>query len=283
MAADGRAKVQALDSSTLRRFESLAPSALAARESGGRASAWASAGVAVASGLGGLLAAYAFGGSRLLAVAYLFWVVWVGAFGDLLRWLLFRRAVRRMAERISEERYVWCVVDALRRGKDRFVQDHAAPYRPGIGLLVDFGLGGAGTIALLGMLDDNLIDEAFHGSAEDLQRTLVGWGLAFLLVPLVNLAGLALDATRVRRAHGHAEVRIDSGARGLGVFVLVFPVIALQSLGIAPLDALLVAGNAGLLLVGAIGLVGAAVMAREAHWLRVHLAARGQGGAPPAP
>jgi hypothetical protein len=171
----------------------------------------------------------------------------------------------------------------LRHGKDRFAQDHAAAYRPGIGLLVDFGLGGAGTIALLGMVEGNLVDESFGGPPEDALRSLAGWALAFLLVPLVNGAALVLDAARVRRAHGHAEVRIDSGARGLGVFLLVFPVIALQSLGVAPLDALLVAGNAGLLLVGAVGLVGAAVMAREARWLRAHLAARSQGASPSGP
>lgn len=273
--------MQALDSSTLGRFESLAPAALAARESGGQASAWAAGGIAVASGLGGLVAAYAFDGSRVAAVAYLFWVVWVGAFGDLLRWLLFRRAVRRMAERISEERYVWCVVDALRRGRDRFVQEHAAPYRPGIGLLVEFGLGAAGTIALLGMLDDhNLVDEFFDGTPGEAMHMLVGWGIAFLLVPLVNLAGVVLDAVRVRRADGHAEVRIDAGARGFGVFLLVFPVIALQSMGVAAIDALLVAGNLGLLLVGAVGIYGAVVMAREARWLRGHLARRGRATSP---
>lgn len=210
--------------------------------------------VVAATSLAGLLL---FGWSPLAMLAFLLASAWLNVAGDLLRWLLFRRRVRAFAETFSDDAEVWAVAIALHEGRQVLAPDQAGRYAVGVGLFVDLVFGGAATAVMLGALHAHGIDPWADFRVDGPIRWTL---LAIVALQLLGLAWALLS--HAVGSQRDVPMKITPGARGLGLFILMFVVMALGDEG-RQLWLPLVIANGLLLLLGVAGLAGLLLMLRD--------------------
>lgn len=234
-----------------------APAAIARRGGGFWIEQWIALlhWVAVATtSLAGLLL---LGWSPLAMLAFLLASAWLNVAGDLLRWLLFRRRVHAFAETFSDDAEVWAVALALHSGKQSLPPEQSNRYAVGIGLFVDLAFGGVATAVML---------LALQAHGVDLWTDFRSDGpLRWTLLAIIALQVLGLCWALLSHAVGsqrEVPMKVTPGARGLGLFILMFLVMGAGDEG-RQLWLPLVIANGLLMLLGAVGLFGLLLMLRD--------------------
>ncbi len=263
-----------IDDARMRQFRADAPAALARRGGGYLAEQWiASSEMLLVAGVG-LLGLHALGWSAEAALACLLAGVWAKTFGDLLKYLLARPAVLRTSAAYNRDRAVWQVAGALAGGRREVREERDGEYRPGLGLLVEFAFGGVASIILAhigGLLRADIWEDLLAQPH---------WRWALLGMVWWQLMTAALAALRhAWQGERAGPMAFSAGARGAGLFIVMFPVAFLfgeDAGGANPRGVMLVI-NYALLLLGLLMLFGSWLMQRETRWLRRWLAEGGRG------
>lgn len=234
-----------------------APAAIARRRGGYWIEQWIALlqwFVVAATSLAGLVL---FGWSPLSMLAFLLASAWTSVAGDLLRWLLFRRRVHAFAETFSDDAEVWAVALALHSGKQSLPPEQSNRYAVGIGLFVDLVFGGVATAVMLLALRE----QGFDPWTDFRSDGPIRW----TLLAIVALQALGLAWALLSHAVGSQRdvpMKITPGARGLGLFILMFLVMGLGDDG-SQLWLPLMVANGLLLLLGVFGFAGLLLMLRD--------------------
>lgn len=255
----------------LRRFEQLAPAALARRPPTRHAGLLLESAQLLLLGLLCLCGLYFWGWSPLT----LFLMMVAGMYASIavctLRWLVARRALRTHVDAHNDDRFVWAMVEALRSRQDHIASGEMVRYRAGAGVIVDWLLGTA-ALALFGFA---MARREWLAPAQLLASGELRWALAAAVaLPLIQgvlAIGPWLDARR-----GTLE---NFGAGVHGAMALVFAAVLL--LGVdseAALRKLVIGLNAVIVVLGLLALFGCHVLREQAQWLRAHLQERARRG-----
>ncbi|HET7843144.1 MAG TPA: hypothetical protein VFL14_03275 [Xanthomonadales bacterium] len=242
------------------RFRRDAPAALAQRSQAWFAEqSWGALEPALAGGVA-LVGLWLFGWSGVAVFGLALAAIWNAVACDVAKLALAHDAVQREAERWNADRSFWTIADAIREGKQEMRADSLTPYRPGMGLFVDFVFGGVATVVMLATVDESPLEVVAALTATG--------GARIALAAMLGLQWLATFATivRHRRPGERSAMRFGAGARGLGLFLMMFPVVMSDEGARAMKVAVIM--NAGLLLLAAISVFGLALMRRETEWLR---------------
>jgi hypothetical protein len=198
-----------------------------------------------------------FGWDAGAMLAFLLASAWLNVAGDLLRWLIFRRRVLAFAQRFNDDAEVWAVGIALSKGRQELSPNETSRYAVGIGLVVDFLFGGVATgVMLLGMREHGIDPWAAFRSEGPMRWTL----LAIIALQALGLLWAVLS--HLVGSQREAPLKVTPGARGLGLFILLFMVMGLGDEG-RQLWLPLVVANAALLFLGVIAVAGMALMLYE--------------------
>ena len=275
-----RIQYTAIDADQMQRFHAGAAAALARRGGGFSVENWLQSlelGLVGAVGLVGLLV---LDWPPAAALAALLLGVWASWCGDLIKYVLAHRAVRRMSDEAAADAQVWAVANALMDGERRYRSDRAGRYHPGLALAIDLLFGGVATAVIVGVtgLFAPVVWGAILSNPEWrwILTGLVWWQLMAAAWAAMRHAWLGERAGSIRYA---------AGGRGIGLFLLMFPVVFLLDEHPGASGGAMVLANLGLLLLSALALFGSWLMQRETRWLRDWLRserariARGESGA----
>lgn len=252
-----------IDAAQMQQFRAGAQAALGRRAGGFRAENW------IQSLELGLVGGVGLAGTLLLdwppkaALAALLLGVWASWCGDLIKYLLANRAVRRMSDEAAADAQVWAVANALQQGETRYRSDRVARYHPGLALGVDLLFGGVATAVIVGVT--GLFAPAVWAGI--LAHPEWRW----ILVGLVWWQLLAAAWTAMRHAwlgERAGSIRFGAGGRGIGLFLLMFPVVFLLDEDPTASGGVMVLANLGLVLLSALALFGSWLIDRETGWLR---------------
>lgn len=249
------------------RFQHEAPAALARRDHAWFAEqSWGAVEPALAGGVP-LVGMWLFGWTGLVVFAFALAAIWNAVWCDVAKLLFARAAVDREVERWNVDRSFWVIAEAIKDGKREMRADALTEYRPGAGLFMDFVAGGVATGVMLACI---------HESPLQLLDALTGTTGAYMaLASMLGIQWLATLATIVRhRLPGNqAPMRFAAGARGLGLFLIMFSVVMAE--GRSPATVLAVVMNAGLLVLAALAAFGVHLLRAETEWLRGEVAKGG--------
>jgi len=247
------------------RFERCAPAALARRSSAYLSSVAVNSLQWVVLGAIGLLGLFLWKWPPLDFVLLLLVACVAGILVDTLRWMLARKALIEQVGRHNDDMFVWAIVGASRHGSTHADAGNLAPYRAGIGVLLDWILGG---LALL------ILGRAFIGVWPELvayveaSRGLPLALIAAVVLPLVS----GLISLWSWRSAGATGTVLEFGAGARGVFLLALSVaVFLARESAANFFNLIVFFNGATLVLGLFALLGLVVMRNDAAWLRQHL------------
>jgi hypothetical protein len=261
-----------IDQAQMQRFRANAPAATARRDAGFFTENWLASFELVAIGTMGLVGLHVLGWSAQGALAVLLVSVWAGVLGDLMKYLLAHRAVQRMAGQHNADAQVWAVAGALMRGETRYREDHAGGYRPGTGLFVDLSFGGIATV---------MVAHAGGLSSWGAWQALLAhpeW--RWVLIGLVwwQLMGASLTTARHAWLGERAgPIRFQAGARGLGLFLLMFATLMFFEENGSAASAVMTTANVCLLLLALLAFPGMWILHREKRWLDEWLRGPGAG------
>ena len=253
----------AIDAEQMLSFRAGAAAALARRGSGFSVENWLQSielGLVGAVGLVGLLV---LDWPPAAALAALLLGVWASWCGDLIKYLLAHRAVRRMSEEATADAQVWAVANALMDGETRYRSDRVARYPPGLGLFVDLRFGGVATAVIVGVTG-LFVPTVWSGILANPE-----W--RWILIGLVWWQLMAAAWTAMRHAwlgEGAGSIRFGAGGRGVGLFLLMFPIVFMFDGKPGAAAGAMVIANLGLLLLSALALLGSWLLQRETGWLR---------------
>jgi hypothetical protein len=253
----------------LRRFERLAPAALARRSRPHLDGIVLGSAQLLLLGVLGLCGLYFWRWSPLT----LFLMMVAGLYASIvvctLRWLVARRALRTHVDAHNDDRFVWAMVEALRERRDHVEHAELVRYRAGIGIAVDWLLG-ALALAALGLA---IARREWLSPAQLLASDELRWALAAAVgLPLVQ-GMLAISSWRDPQRGGLENF----GAGVHGAMALAFA--ATLTLGVesaAGLRKLMIGLNVAIVVLGVIALLGCQLLRGQTAWLRAHLQARMQ-------
>jgi hypothetical protein len=211
--------------------------------------------------------------SSLDLLVFLLVGTWVAIVCDFAKLWLLEKQIREWANVSYDNWHVWTVVHALRNGEDRAPKSHlGAKYEPWAGVLIDFVVGGlAISLICIGLL------RSPGGIAwTDLSsRNLLFW-LAALVCYQATFAVWEIAEHKSGRAAGR-HVKVALGMRGLGLFILMFVVVAVtdgfEEVGSGVQRAML-AVNGAIVALGLMTMVGPLLIRAETAWLRNYLKER---------
>lgn len=260
-----------IDAGVLRRFEQLAPAALARRSPSQHADLLLGSVQLLLIGLLCLCGLYFWGWSPLT----LFLVMVAGMYAAIavctLRWLVARRALRAHVDAHNDDRFVWAVVEALRSRRDRIPSGEIFRYRAGVGVVVDWLLGALA----LGMFVLAVARREWLAPAQALAGVELRWALAAAVaLPLIQ-GVLAVGPWRDAR-RGTLE---NFGAGMHGTLALAFAMALLFGVDTeAGLRKLMIGLNVVIVVFGLFAFFGCYVLRDQARWLRAHLQERARRG-----
>lgn len=262
-----------LDADQMQRFHAHAPQALARRGKGFIVEQWITSSEMLLVAIVGLVGILALDWSAEGALSCLLVGVWARIIGDLMKYLLARGAVVRVAGQWADDAHVWLVAPALMRGEDRIQANRLTPYVPGAGLAVDIVFGGIAT-AVIAHFGGLLQVEAWQALLAQREWRWLLFGMLWWQLTAAALSTLR-HAWMGERA---GPIPFTAGPRGLGLFLLMFPIVMLfgeddGSATVSPRGVMLVI-NVALLLLSLLMLFGSWLIQRETRWLARYLASR---------
>lgn len=190
-------------------------------------------------------------------LAFLLASAWLNVAGDFLRWLVFRRRVRAFADRFNDDQEVWAVGVALSRGRQEIAPNQSSRYAVGLGLFIDIVMGGIATAVLQLALAEHGVDLWAEFRGEGPMRWTL---LAIIALQALGLAWALLS--HLVGSQRDSPMKVTPGARGLGLFILLFIVMGLGDEGRA-LWLPMVVANGLLLGLGLLGIAGMAILLYE--------------------
>lgn len=271
--ARGEIRYVPIDAARMQRFRADAPAALARRGGGFLAEQWIASSELLLVAVIGLVGLHALGWSAEAALACLLAGVWAKTAGDLIKYLLARPAVLRATDGLNRDAAVWLVAGALSRGRRMIRDDRESRYLPGPALLFEFAFGGIATGVLAhvgGLLRADVWEDLL--AQPHWRWTLLGMVWWQLMTAALSALRHAWQGERA------GPLPFSAGARGFGLFLVMFPVMFLygeDGEGVNPQGVMQVL-NYALLLLGLLMLFGSWLMQRETRWLRRWLADGGR-------
>jgi len=252
-----------IDEQQMRQFRANAAAALSRRDTGFFTENWLAAIELTAIAGTGLVGLHWLGWSGQGALAAMLVGVWASVAADLLKYLLAYRAVQQMARHHNDDAQVWAVANALADGETRYREDHGGGYRPGLGLFVDLCFGGIATVVIAhsGGLTEWSAWQALlaHPEWRWVLIGLVWWQLMTAALATARHAWLGERA---------GPIRFQAGARGLGLFLLMFATLMFFEENTNAAGAVMTVANLCLLVLAAISVPGIWLLQREKRWLR---------------
>ena len=248
------------------RFLELAPTTLARRDRTGNLGHAAEVLQWLLLGGFGLYALFSFEAGPT-AVLVLFLVgLYAGIICEGLVYVAARHAVQAQMGRLSEDRFVWAMADALSTGQSE-IPDHAVhPPSAGCGLMLDVMLGVLCAIAWFLW---------FRHTGVDVFAIL---GDARMTVPLATIVLFALfgAVSSFAALRGGNDGGIKAGGRGLALFAMTFALMFSSESPTASFTVMLIM-NLLALAIAALCIGGLVLVRRETRWLREHLEASRTG------
>lgn len=227
--------------------------------------------------LSGLIGLYYFDWSALSLLLVFVAGHTAGVTAEALKWLLFRREYHAAVDAQNDDRLVWAMVMAYRKGERRIFASALTQTDPGHSVMVDaYALGAA--LALLGL-------QLRHLGVDWQTQFADRWWLlnlgAALLVPFMGLTDLFLAR---RGGEPVASQQFQPGGRGLGLLLVVAAFLWLSD-SVESVRTLMLVIFALTVLVALIAGFGLKVMADQRVWLAANLPTSGQSKptGPPAP
>lgn len=238
-----------------------------------------------------------FGWEALTWLAYVVIGAWLGIFTDVLTVTLLGEPLRRHLRHRADSRFVGLVCAALRSGRTTIPRlGDGADHRPGIGLFFDLVFGAVSTLLIYVALKTELgVDWGALTSRSFFGLSLAAFVLCQIGFAAWQIAGRRLadderhvgessareahgGVTASRRGRGHEiPVKVYPGARGAGLFMLMFVVLISADTIAKPqraLPAALYVVNGFVVLFGLLGSFGMVSILRENRWLARYLAER---------
>jgi hypothetical protein len=261
-----KARVSAAD---MARFQRNAPAALARRGKGYVAEAVLGSLEMAVMGATPIVGLVWFNWSAAEQLAFLLVGAWVGIACDLARLVFAGRGVQAFAQTHYDDWHVWTVVAALRSGREAPQSHLQARHEPWAGVFVDFAAGGIASIVLIAMLGaSGLFGEA--GLLQD--RSVLVSAAVFAAY---QAASAAWEIIRHRRAGADAgPVQAQPGARGAGLFVLMFVVLIAgdpETYGGVNARRVMLVVNGVIVLLGVLNAAAIVWLKQETVWLRDYL------------
>ena len=188
---------------------------------------------------------------------------WVGVAVDAVTLAMLAQSIEAEAAQRSDSQYVWSAVEALQKGSEEYDPSYSAPYSPFTALALDIALGLIGS----GMMWMSLRD-----TETPIQFVYPGRPYMASVIIMVGMALARLVALVLRRRQRLAarKTGFAAGGRGVGLLILGFAV-AFAGEDATPQIVVAIA-DAGLVLLGAMGVVGLGIILSETAWLRDYLA-----------
>jgi hypothetical protein len=259
----------------LRRFERLAPAALARRSRPYLGGIVLGSAQLLLLGLLGLCGLYFWRWSPLTLYLMMVAGMYAAIAVCTLRWLVARRALHVQVDAHNDDRFVWAMVEALRSRQDHLENAEFVRYRAGVGVSLDWLIGTL-ALAAFGLA---IARRDWLAPAQLLASDELRWALAAALaVPLIQ-GVFAISSWRDPQRSGLENF----GAGFHGAMALVFAgTLALGVDSMEGLRKLVIGLNIGCVVLGVIALFGCHLLHDQVTWLRAHFQARmrrtGQAG-----
>jgi hypothetical protein len=272
----------------LDRFHRNAPAALARRGRGYVAESVLNGAQTILVGGVPILGLLYWGWSGMEMLLFLIVIAWVGIVCDAAKVLWLRERAEAFASAGYDDWHVWVVADAIRSGKHEAPRAHLrAKWQPVGGVAIDFVMGGVSTLLMVIQLaaKAGLGLHSFQARALAIGLALMaGWRIVFTVWQIVHhrrgsrrWAGSPVAASA--NADSDRPVKAAVGLRGVGLFLLVFLVVALteNELSVDAARMIMLVVNGLVVLLGVVGLLGPLIVRGETRWLRRYLADRATG------
>jgi hypothetical protein len=208
-------------------------------------------------------------------VLFLFIGVWTSILFDSLKLRMLRPLIEQWASDYNDNLHVWRVAEALRNGQP-IRRDHATGYIPILGMFFDYVFTSIASVLLLiasrndlAWVVDSLLDPTFV--------------TAVALMAVYELGVTAATIIRKKREKdATTPVEFQAGGRGLGLLLVTAVAVAVTHGGVADLGmSVIILANAGIILLGLLGLVGTWFVKTDTEWLRKRLVSAGYRPAQP--
>jgi hypothetical protein len=268
---DSTTEQSSVSAADLARFHRNAPAALERRGGGSVAEALASSCELVVMGCAPIAGLLWFDWSPAQLLVFLLVGAWVGIVCDVARVALAGRGVQAFGQAFYDDVHVWEVVAALRFGRTI----PPPGQRPGRneawgGVLADLAGGGLATAVIVGMLGLTGVQGEAGGPLTE--RSLVASVACLAAWQVGSAAWEIVRHWRIGAAAG--PVKAHSGARGMGLFVLMFIMLMagdpLTRGGIVARRMMLVV-NGAIVVVGVLSAAAIVWLRQETEWLREYL------------
>jgi hypothetical protein len=272
MASDTPPALDAVPAADLARFQRNAPAALARRGARYVAESVLGSFEMVVMGATPIVGVVWFAWSAAEQLVFLLVGAWVGIACDLARLALAGRGVQEFAKTHYDDWHVWTVVAALRSGREAPRSHLEARHEPWAGVFVDFAAGGISTIVLVAMMGGAGV---LGGAGLLRDRSLL---VSVAVFAAYQAASAAWEIGRHRRAGAKSgPVEAQPGARGVGLFILMFVVLIAgdpETYGGVNARRVMLVVNGAIVLIGVLNAAATVWLKQETVWLREYLATR---------